>query len=127
MRTDVPPSPADDLSADPLSTVAAPPGWRTPRPPATPTGADLRRLHTALLHAFDLDSLGQLLKFSLWVDLSTIVSPAKNVSSQMFDLLVWAEREGRLRDLCEAAAAERPENVELKAATAPFLSPRGSI
>lgn len=91
---------------------------RRPRPvdhhAATHAGARLERLHAALLDAFPGKAeLQQLVKFHLDQNLETIAG-GENLSDITFNLLMWAEAEGRLDELVAAALHANPDNPSLK-------------
>ncbi|MBK8047898.1 MAG: hypothetical protein IPK16_12650 [Anaerolineales bacterium] len=67
----------------------------------------------ALLDAFDLPSLCQLVRTKLDEDLYKIAG-GKNNREIVFSLLSWAERHRRLADLVRAAAAANPRNELLQ-------------
>jgi hypothetical protein len=77
------------------------------------TGMQLRRLQTALLSAFPFrGELERLLRFEMDKLLDEIVS-SHNLSQDVFELILWAEAQGRLEELIQAAYRANPSNREL--------------
>src|SRR6185503_7219728 len=71
--------------------------------------------HRALLAAFDRATLEQFLVVRMDVELENVVRRG-NFSDETWDLLRWADREDRLKELMEKAGAEVPANPLLKEA-----------
>lgn len=68
-----------------------------------------RQLHTALLDAFDAESLEQLTALHLGVQLRHVTKPGR-FSAVALDLITWAEQQGRVRDLMTAMLCDAPSN-----------------
>jgi len=66
-----------------------------------------------MLAAFDQNHLERLVAFRLGERLDTIVPVNADFSAVTFDLLLWAKRGGRLRDLLVAALRANPSSPEL--------------
>ena len=73
----------------------------------------LEQLKDALLNAFTEAELKQLLQYDLQRDLDTIVAP-DNLSTRIFELLRWAESEGCVEKLFDAALARKSGNPKLR-------------
>ena len=80
-----------------------------------------QELHAALLAAFTRDELSQFVRTRLDANFEALTAD-KNLAAQVDEVLRWAERAGRLRDLAEYAAAERPRNAALQAILAELAS-----
>jgi len=83
------------------------------------TGAQYQRLHKALLTFVTPDGLRMTLRFYLDEDLDQVVKGA-NYSDLVFNLIGWAESQGRLGDLVGALRKENPGSPELAAAIEEF-------
>lgn len=73
------------------------------------------QLFEALNSAFDYASLKIMLSLQMDVKIED-VSLAKNLQSVIFDLIDWAEKNGRVDELVTKAHADRPGNPDLAAA-----------
>lgn len=83
--------------------------------PSMMNGSDRKKLHNALLNAFPTaDALARLVRFGLDENLENITSRG-NLADRTFDLIEWAESQGRTLDLFRAARQEVPGNVALAA------------
>src|SRR5215213_7379863 len=78
-------------------------------------GKQFARLQAAIATAFTRDELRRLLKVDLETSLEAI-TPDKGFEAQVFDLLLWLERHGRLLEFVECARTNNPANGELAAA-----------
>ncbi|MGI8588543.1 MAG: ATP-binding protein [Chloroflexia bacterium] len=77
------------------------------------TGPQYRRLCGILLSAFPSKSdLAELVRFRLDERLDAIAG-GDDTKAVVFNLIDWAEANGRLEDLLKGAAAERPKSAEL--------------
>ncbi len=77
-------------------------------------GSQRKQLHTALLDAFpNVSSLDQMVSFELSEDLNAIAY-GPNRSAIIFELIRWAEAQGRVTDLVEAALAQNRGNQLLQ-------------
>ena len=90
-------------------------------------GKTLERIKRALSNAYNTASLEQMVHFKLDLDLEEIARMDKK-SNTVFDLVKWAQMQGRVGELVQAAAQDRPHNqqlaalaAELAAATPPGL------
>jgi formylglycine-generating enzyme required for sulfatase activity len=81
------------------------------------TGRQLARLQTAIVAAFTRDELRQLLKVGLEISLEAITAD-KGLDAQVFDVLLWLERQDRLPEFAAAALIANPANRELAKACA---------
>jgi hypothetical protein len=75
---------------------------------------EMKQLHRALLSGFDHDTLRMLVQLELAESLDAIV-PSGSLSSVAFDLIMWAERQGRTEELIKAVMAVQPKNQEIAA------------
>jgi hypothetical protein len=92
-------------------TPAAVPGW----PGAGGlTGAQFGEFQRVLTQAFAPQELAVLVRIHLGEDLAAIAL-GKNHADTVFELVRWAERQGRLADLLAGALAENPGNPQLRA------------
>jgi len=66
------------------------------------------RLHRVTRDAYDRDSLEQLLKFRLGQRLDQITPAGSPFDTVVFQLILWADRDGRLLELAQAVAEGRP-------------------
>ena len=80
----------------------------------------LRKINEALLGAYDIESLSRLVKFELGEDLGAIVD-ISDFTATVFHLTAWAEKNGKLRILVDAAKQERPNNEALQSLDIPLL------
>ena len=71
--------------------------------------------HRALLRAFDRVTLEQFAVVNLEIELENVTRRG-NFSDEVWDLVRWADSNGRLKELIEKAAAEIPANPHLKEA-----------
>lgn len=79
------------------------------------SGAEVKLLQEALLSAFPTRSaLAQMVRIALEENLDAIVAE-KNLSAVVFELIGWAEAQGRLDELVAAARYANQGNVELRA------------
>jgi hypothetical protein len=91
------------------------------------TGEQLATVQAGLLAAFSRDELRRVLKLVLDTDLESITGD-KGLGAQIFDLLLWLERQGQTEAFVDAACAANPHNAPLAAAAdvlraaAPFRS-----
>ncbi|QEH35828.1 hypothetical protein OJF2_43850 [Aquisphaera giovannonii] len=78
------------------------------------SGTEVKQLHSALLSGFSYADLDMLMKIDLDQRLDSIVPPG-SLSTAAFELVMWAEREGRTADLIKAVIAARPNNKDVAA------------
>ena len=94
------------------------------------TGSQAKQFQEALLSAYPSRSaLARMVKFGLDKNLDTITSSG-NLSEAVFELITWAEAQGRLETLLSAARAEAPgnallQNLERRLASTAGDSPSG--
>jgi len=77
-------------------------------------GAFLKRIQQVMLDAFSRGELSALVRFGLNQDFEAL-TPEKDLTAQVFALVTWARRHGRLLDLIRCAHEENPGNQELQA------------
>lgn len=78
------------------------------------SGSQVEKIHGAILDGYNHSGLAQALRFKLNVDFEQIVTVAP-FSEQVFELIAWAERQGRAEELVAAACEGNPTNARLKA------------
>lgn len=78
-----------------------------------------QQTETAILHAFDRDALRRMLRRQLDEDLD-VVAGDDELATVVFNLVTWAERNGRVSELIAGALAENPNNAGLKQLTADY-------
>ena len=88
------------------------------------TGAQTKQLHDAILSAFSGSDLEQLVKFELNERLDNI-TPNGALGLVVFNLIQWAEREGRTEELTRTVQRARPNNDEIRSVAKALLSPVG--
>ncbi len=101
------------------ATGATPPADTAPqlkfKVPENLSGSDFGAAREALLEAFPTqEQLKSMLQVQLNTRLDRIVGPS-NLGHQVFNLLGWAERGGRVNDLMQGAYRENPNCPELNA------------
>ena len=89
--------------------------------PAVP-GSLLNALLQGFLAAFDLDGLERLARSATNKPLGHIVSGNSTLPDAVYGLLTWAEREGRLTELVDAAVEQVPGNDKLAASRSLYRS-----
>lgn len=77
------------------------------------SGQKVKQLQQILLQAYDHNSLAQMVRFELDGHLDTIAEGG-TFADRVFNLIIWAERQGRLRNLLEGAKAGNPQNAQLQ-------------
>jgi hypothetical protein len=78
------------------------------------TGSQPKQLHEALLSAFpNEDTLKQMVFFELGEILDSIAG-GQNLSEIVFNLIGWAEAQGRTEELIQGACKQNPGNAELQ-------------
>ncbi|MBK8047217.1 MAG: hypothetical protein IPK16_08900 [Anaerolineales bacterium] len=77
------------------------------------TGQQIRQIQDALLGGFDRDGLRMFVRIRLNEELDAITHN-DNLTVVVFDLIGWANQQGRLGDLIRTAAEERPANAGLQ-------------
>lgn len=85
------------------------------------TGAQVEQLHDAMLAAYTPDSLRMMVRIKLDVSLHDIVADAP-LSTMVFDLIEWAEKNHQTVQLLQAASAACPDNVQLQATVSDILA-----
>ncbi len=78
------------------------------------SGPQFKQFHEALLAAFDQESLTQMVRLEMGVNISSVAG-GSNFSAVAFNLIDWAQRTGRLGELIAAAARSNGDNPEIKA------------
>lgn len=76
------------------------------------TGAQFEALQNALIGAFDLSTLRQMVRIGLDEDLAAITG-CTNLREAAFELIRWAERTSRVDALLTAARGANPSNIAL--------------
>jgi len=78
-------------------------------------GSQLSRITDALLAAYTYDELRRMLKELMNVDFSHLTAAEKTFAAQVFELVEWFDRQGRLVDLVRNAHERVPGNTFLEA------------
>lgn len=81
-----------------------------------PNGQQIKQMLEAFLDAFDRDELKEVVLLEMNERLDTIVAD-NNLRTTVFELIMWAKRQGRVGELINAAAGNKP-NKALMAALA---------
>jgi formylglycine-generating enzyme required for sulfatase activity len=81
------------------------------------TGEQLERARVGLLAAFSRDELRRLLKVAVEADLEAVTGD-KGLGAQIFDVLLWLERQGLTQVFLAEACAANPRNAQLSAVAA---------
>jgi hypothetical protein len=76
-------------------------------------GVTLEEIHSAILDAYDEDELRFTLRTLMNVRLNNIVKAA-GFGTRVFDLLEWAERQGRATELIQVTAKARPRVSQIQ-------------
>lgn len=76
-------------------------------------GRQFAQLQGVLLQSFDRDSLRMMVRLQLDEDLDAVAGD-DDLTTVVFDLITWAERTNRIRDLVNGALASNPANPELQ-------------
>ena len=87
---------------------------RTDPPRAQLTGTQLDRIHRVLLAAYNRDELRRMVMVCMDADFDALV-PDKAFSAQVFELVQWANRQGRVLELVQCAHQKNPGYAELLA------------
>ncbi len=77
-------------------------------------GNQIENLRDILVQSYSRDGLDQLIRHELVLRLDKIVAPGP-LYRQVFDLMVWAEQEGRIEELILAVLRDKPENSQIQA------------
>lgn len=81
------------------------------------TGDEAKRLHAAVLFAFNENSLEQLMDFRMKVKLFDEIQ-RQEFKQVVYDLIDWLNEQGRMSEFLDAIEKERPKNQEFLAAVA---------
>src|SRR4051812_7742512 len=82
-------------------------------------GAQFWQLYSALIHAYPTEAeLAQMVQVDLNENLASI-TVATNMQERVFDLIHWAEAQGKLADLVLAAQQRNPGNPQLQSLPVP--------
>lgn len=77
------------------------------------TGSQYQQLVDALRAAFDEGGLRRMVKFELDEDFDHITSPG-NLNDRVYELVAWADREGKVVALMDGAVHSNPGNATLR-------------
>lgn len=108
---------AGQPAGHPAAAVSDPSPAAAPGAPLAITrlsGPQFKQFHEALLAAFDGESLTQMARLEMGVNINSVAG-GSNLSAVAFNLIDWAQRTGRLGELIAAAARSNTDNPELKA------------
>ena len=73
-----------------------------------------KQIQDALVAAFgNEDNLRQMLMLQMSINLESVTKPG-NIAQRTFDVVTWADEQGRVSELVHAACAENPQNPELQ-------------
>src|SRR5262245_17546491 len=86
------------------------------------TGYEARQLRDALLSAFSLGELKELVRFELDEQLGNVVNTSQTNKQITLELVDWADRQNKLKKLFEGALKEVPGNPVLRQAVAEVLN-----
>ncbi len=78
------------------------------------SGQQRRQLRNVLLDAFTVTTLRELFEFDLNENLSSIVGLNQPLSTVVLEVIGWAGRRGRTRELIQAAVNSNPTNQALR-------------
>ena len=108
----------------------AAPSSTPPTPPAAPriapcklTGQQVQQIQDAIVAGYTPDSLQEMVRTRLDQDLAAIAH-GDTFRAQVFSLIDWAERQGRMAELLQGACAANPNNVALRNVTTLLASSR---
>ena len=85
------------------------------------SGEHVKRIHAALLSGYDLPTLRMMVRYELNETLSEIVPTQGTLSEIVLDLIQWAEKQDRVRQLLIAAHDYQPSNAKLEETCRNFL------
>jgi hypothetical protein len=89
------------------------------------SGNAVKRFQSALLSGFpDRNALARMVRQELEQSLDAISAPL-NLTATVFELIKWAEAQGRIPDLVQGACTANPGNPELQAFAAAYASTAG--
>lgn len=71
-------------------------------------------VNRALLSAFNRNALERMLRLKLNVQLEHVARATGNLQDIVFDIIEWAEMQGKLGALLQAALEDNPSNIELR-------------
>jgi len=76
----------------------------------------VKQLHAALMDAFTIDDMDQLLRFEFDppVEMESVVGSGGSKNAQFFDVIEWAARNSKLSDLAHAAYRIRSGNEKIR-------------
>lgn len=77
-------------------------------------GADFKAIREAIMDAYDRSELTVLVRELMDVVLANVVAPGA-FPMEVFDLLRWAEKDGREAELISVAARAKPRNTKMQA------------
>jgi hypothetical protein len=110
----------DSLAAPPAAAGGAPAPVPAPAPAPTAsldrlTGAQRKQLYDALLSAFPTPTdLRRMVNFGLNENLDRITT-GSGLGDLVLSLMTWAQAQGRMQDLVQAALADNPGSPEVHA------------
>jgi hypothetical protein len=96
------------------------------RPRGALSGLDFRTIHEAVLSAFTLDDLRQLVRFELNENLDNIARP-DSLSQVVFQVIQWTEARDRTEEFIRAVARERPSRQDIQALTKSLVGSEGIL
>ncbi|MEM9923344.1 MAG: COR domain-containing protein [Cyanobacteria bacterium P01_D01_bin.50] len=114
----------DDVNFSPQQENGESKHPNVPSKPESPKsrGEKLRELHNAITSAYpEKTNLEMMLFYELNQNLDAIAT-GDNMKAVVFKLIQWAESQGRLKELVEAALEYNPGNIELQRISKYFLN-----
>ncbi|KAF0226640.1 MAG: hypothetical protein FD167_4860, partial [bacterium] len=87
------------------------------------SGKELEQLQTALLEAFDLQSIKQMITFKLDKDLNSITT-SSGLGNVIFDLITTANKQGWIKQLISCAKDYNSGNQHLQTVADSLLNKR---
>ncbi|MCE2719712.1 MAG: effector-associated domain EAD1-containing protein [Dolichospermum sp.] len=79
------------------------------------SGVEYQKLVESIVQAYPTkDDLAQIVMYSLEENIDAIVNSETTTQSIVFNLILWVQARGKLKNLLEIVSQERPDNVELQ-------------
>jgi Tfp pilus assembly protein PilF len=79
------------------------------------SGVEYQKLVESIVQAYPTkNDLAQIVMYSLEENIDAIVNSETTTQSIVFNLIIWVQARGKLKNLLEIISQERPDNVELQ-------------